>query len=121
MGAMLHKAVEAWDILKEKGISARIYNVSCPLEVDSEIVVDAAETNLIVSYEDHIVTTGIGCTLSQVIAAHKVTTGFIQIGVRQLGGSADADSLYRKHSLDTHSLVAAIVNHLRAKKTSTTA
>lgn len=119
MGAMLHKAVEAWNILKEKGISARIYNVSCPLEVDSEIIIDAAETDLIVSYEDHIVTTGLGCTLSQVIAAHKVTTNFIQIGIRQLGGSADADSLYKKYSLNVHSLTATIVDHLRAKKAPT--
>lgn len=119
MGALLHKAVEAWNILEEKGISARIYNVSCPLEVDSEIIIDAAETDLIVSYEDHIVTTGLGCTLSQVIAAHKVTTDFIQIGIRQLGGSADAESLYKKHSLDAKSLATTIVDHLRAKKTPT--
>jgi transketolase len=110
-GPMLHKSIEAWGILKEKGITARIYNVSCPLDVDSEIVGDAAETGLIVSYEDHIITTGLGCTLAQSIAANKIATDLIQIGIRYFGGSADAETLYRKNMLDARSLAAAIIDH----------
>lgn len=119
-GPMLHKSLEAWHMLRKKGITARIYNVSCPLDVDSEIVADAAETGLIVSYEDHIVATGLGCTLAQVIAANKITADLIQIGIRHFGGSADADALYKKNMLDADSLATVIVDHLQTQTTSST-
>jgi transketolase len=119
-GSMLHKSLEAWSMLREDGITARVYNVSCPLDVDSEIVADAAETGLIVSYEDHVVTTGLGCTLAQTIAANRITTDFIQIGIKQYGGSADADALYTENMLDARSVATVIVDHLQTQRTIST-
>jgi transketolase len=119
-GGMLYHALDTWNMLKDKGITARVYNVSCPLDIDSEIVVDAAETGLIVSYEDHVVTTGLGCTVAQIIAENRVAVDFLRMGVRQFGDSADADLLYKKYGLDAHSLATTIVKHLQSKKASFT-
>lgn len=119
-GPMLHNSLEVWRMLREKGITVRIYNVACPLDVDSEIVADAAETGLIVSYEDHIVTTGLGCTLAQIIAANRITTDFIQLGIKEFGGSADAEALYRENNLDARYLAAVIIDHLQTQTTSST-
>lgn len=108
LGSMLNQAIVAWGRLKEDGISARIYNISSPFEIDKEIIIEAAATNLIITYEDHIVTSGLGSIIAQIIAANNLNTDFTKIGIDQFGGSDKPDVLYKKYSLDADSLVKII-------------
>ncbi len=116
LGPMLNHALSAWDKLKEEGISVRIYNISSPLEVDKDVIIEAASTNLIISYEDHIVTSGLGSTIAQIIAEHNVNTDFIKIGIGQYGGSDRPDILYKKYGFDVNALVKLIKNSVKIKR-----
>ncbi|MEM2931011.1 MAG: transketolase C-terminal domain-containing protein, partial [Thermoproteota archaeon] len=37
MGSIAHKAVSAWERLRDKGVNVMVVNVSCPLEVDEKV------------------------------------------------------------------------------------
>jgi transketolase len=107
-GPMLNKAIQAWETLKAKGISARIYNISSPLGIEREIIAEAAATGLIITYEDHIIASGLGSIIGQVIAEDRLTTDFIKIGIEHFGGSDNEEVLYKEYSLDADALVRVI-------------
>ena len=111
-GPMLDNAIRAWGILKNKGISMRIYNISSPLSMDHDIVIEAATTKLVVTYEDHIVNSGLGSVIGQVIADNRLSCNFIKVGIERFGGSGSSDDLYKKNSLDSDSLVSKIESEL---------
>ncbi len=113
LGQMLDNAVSAWDKLKEDGISARIYNITSPFSIDKDVVIDAASTNFVITYEDHIVTSGLGSIIAQIIAENNINTNFVNVGLKQYGGSDEADVLFKKYSLDTDSLVKIIKENLK--------
>jgi transketolase len=118
MGSMVHMAVTAHEQLKKNGVHARIYNVTAPLHIAPGIVKKAAETALIVAYEDHIVTSGLGNSIAQIIAEHRLPAKLVNVGIRQYGGSDQPEVLYKKHGLDADSLVNTIINNLSAAKKS---
>lgn len=107
-GPMLNKAIQAWETLKAKGISVRIYNISSPLGIEREIIAEAAGTRLIITYEDHIIASGLGSIIGQVIAEDRLTTDFVKIGIEHFGGSDNEEVLYKEYSLDADSLVRVI-------------
>ncbi len=117
-GPMVQYALSAWDILREEGISFRIYNISSPLDIDKDIIIEAASTNLIITYEDHIITSGLGSTIAQIIAEHNVNTALVKIGITQYGGSDSPAVLYKKYDLDVDSLVRRIKESVKVKKLS---
>ncbi len=108
MGPMVHQAIKAYDTLSRIGKFIRIYNVSAPFAVDRSLVQEAAETSLIVTYEDHITHTGLGSIIAQIIAEHGITTKLIKLGINQYGGSDEPESLYRYYGIDADSLVRII-------------
>jgi transketolase len=105
---MLNKAIQAWETLEAKGISVRIYNISSPLGIEREIIAEAAGTRLIITYEDHIIASGLGSIIGQVIAEDRLTTDFVKIGIEHFGGSDNEEVLYKEYSLDADSLVRII-------------
>jgi transketolase len=107
-GPMLNNAIIAWEKLKEKGISMRIYNISSPLSLDRDIIIEAAATQFVVTYEDHIINSGLGSSIGQVIAENRLSTDFVKIGIEQYGDSGDSDALYKKYSLNSDALVKKI-------------
>lgn len=112
IGPTLHEALSAWDRLRQDGVTVRIYNVSSPFEINPEIVIEAAKTRLIVTHEDHVVTSGIGTIIGHIMAKHNIKNKFLNIGITQYGGSDRADVLYKKYKLDADSLVEVIKNNL---------
>jgi len=111
-GPMIHQAIEAYNILNKQGIKIKIYNVSTPFSVDKNSIKDAAKTGLIITYEDHIVHTGLGSIIAQIIAEENIKTKFVKIGIKQYGGSDEPESLYKKYELNTESLVEKIQKNL---------
>ncbi|MEM2585173.1 MAG: transketolase, partial [Thermoproteota archaeon] len=62
MGSLAYKAVKAHEMLKEKGYEVMVINVSCPIDLDAEVIEKAVRTGFVVSYEDHNLNTGLGCS-----------------------------------------------------------
>ncbi len=113
MGFMVHKAIEAYNILEKQGIKIKVYNLATPFAIDTNLIKEAAETGLIITYEDHIVHSGIGSIIAQIIAEQNIKTKFVKIGIDQYGGSDEPEPLYRKYSLNTEVVVARLLSHLR--------
>ena len=111
-GAMLHLAVNAAQNLSVKGISARVCNVTSPLHIDKSALRQAAETKLVVTYEDHIANSGLGCMIAQEVMREKIKINLLTMGINQYGASDNSDPLYRKQGLDPDALVRTIIDNL---------
>jgi transketolase len=111
-GTMLPMAIMAHDKLKATGISARIYNVSCPLAIDVRTIREAAKTKCIITYEDHVVDTGLGSIVAHILTREKLAVPIITVGINKYGASDNPELLYKKYGLDTDSLVETIAKNL---------
>lgn len=107
-GPMVSYALTAWERLNARGIHLRIYNVPSPLHIEKDILCEAAETKYIIAYEDHLVTTGLGSILADMLMEQRINSRLIKLGIGQFGGSDDADILYKKFQLDADALVRLV-------------
>jgi transketolase len=111
-GAMLPLAVRACEILGEKGVNAAIYNITAPLHIDPKTIREAAAAKFIITYEDHVVHSGLGSMVAQKIAREKINTRLIQMGIQEYGASDNPQELYRQYGLDPESLARTIKKNL---------
>jgi transketolase len=116
-GTMLPVVLNAWSKLREDGISAAVYNVSCPLHIDKDILAKAASTKLIVTCEDHVASTGLGSTVANSIVRNRLQVPVAEIGIDQYGSSDEHDMLYSKYGLDADALVRTVKDHMQSVKT----
>lgn len=112
IGPLVHEAMKAHDILKQKGISIGVINMCTVKPLDKELVLKAAKTGLIVTAEDHNVETGLGSLVASVLAESGETPKFKKLGVKKYGGSGAPSDLYSMQGLDAES-IAAVVMELR--------
>lgn len=113
-GTMVHKAVAVADRLKEEGICVRVINVSEPLNVSQEWVMEAAGTGIVITYEDHNVRTGLGSIIAGKLAG-KALCQFRQMGLQGHGGSASPDMLYERAGLSEDNLYNELTLMLQKK------
>jgi len=113
-GSMVHEAVRAWNLLKARGKTIRIYNVCSPLHLDKEIIMEAAETGCIITYEDHAIQSGLGSIVADIIAENRLAIKFKKMGIKQYGDSAPASVLYKKAGIDAQSLTGVVMDLINA-------
>jgi transketolase len=111
-GAMLHLAIMASEKLGAAGISTRVYNIASPLHIDVDTLREAADTKLVVAYEDHIKGSGLGSIVAQAAANEKIRMNLLTLGICQYGESDSAEVLYKKHGLDTDTVVRTIIDRM---------
>ncbi len=99
-GLMVAEALIAHDILKEKGINARIINMSTIKPLDNAAVLKAAkETGVIITAEEHSVIGGLGSAVSEYLSENHPTK-VVKIGVNdEFGYSGPANDLLDKFGL----------------------
>ena len=69
-GEMVKPALEAAEILKEKGISATVLDMYCVMPLDEEAVIEAAKSaKAVITAEEHAPFGGLGSMVSQVVSA----------------------------------------------------
>lgn len=108
MGAIVPHALKASEVLKEQGMSIGVINMSCPLEIDEEVMAEVIKTGLILTAEDHHIDTGLGATVSMYLLGKKYTGRFIRRGVTGYGSSGVPEYLFKKEGLDSESLADVI-------------
>ncbi len=108
MGAMVHHALNAAQLLAADRIQAAVYAVSSPLAIDPALVRQACQTGVLVAYEDHHAQTGLAAVLARIIAESGLTVKFKGLGITQYGASADPDDLLQKYGLDAASLAQTV-------------
>ncbi len=104
-GNMVPYALKASEILKKSGLSISVLNISFPLKLDEQKIKEAADTGVIVIYEDHNQNTGLGNIIASYLMEKGLHCRFIKMGVKKIGYSASPEYNYKKQNLDTQSLV----------------
>jgi transketolase len=105
-GAMTYQALQAAQVLKGRGVLARLLHMPTIKPLDTQEVLRAArETGVIVTCEEHSVVGGLGGAVAEVIATHG---GAIQarIGVTDtFAESGETADLYQKYGLGVDRIV----------------
>ena len=108
-GLMVGEALLAYEVLKEKGINARIINMPTIKPIDREIILKAAkETGKIVTVEEHSVIGGLGSAVCDVVCS-ECPVPVYKIGVNdEFGCSGPAVELLKRFGLSTENIVNTV-------------
>ncbi len=111
-GPIVQHALKAHDELAARhGIEAAVLNFASIKPFDSEAVVEAAQTGLIVTAEDHHVDTGLGARVASVIAEKGIRCGFVRLGATQYGLSGKPEELYALAGINWEGMVKAVLQN----------
>jgi len=115
-GPLLRQCMEAVDLLRSVGVSARLVNVHTVKPLDREAVVRSAqETGAIVTVEEHQVQGGFGSAVAEVVVQDApVPMRFIGIQDR-FGESGTPGELFAAFGLTAEDVARAAEEVLRAK------
>ncbi len=109
-GHLVWKAIEAYYILKEKGIDAEIINIHTIKPLDSESVLRSVQkTGCAVSAEEHNRIGGLGDSIAQELTRHYPAPLEMVAVNDSFGESGTPDQLMTKYGLDTADIVNAAI------------
>ncbi|MCQ2440446.1 MAG: transketolase family protein [Clostridia bacterium] len=116
-GLMVNEALQAYDILKEQGINARIINMATIKPIDKDIILEAAkQTGAIVTAEEHSVIGGLGSAVSEVIC-ENYPVPVVKLGVYDVfGHSGPAVKLLDEFGLRAVNIVEKAKQAIALKK-----
>ncbi|MBQ2941194.1 MAG: transketolase family protein [Clostridia bacterium] len=115
-GLMATASLEASELLKAEGISARVINMASIKPIDEEIIVKASkETGAIVTVEDHSVIGGLGTAVADVLA-EKAPAILRKIGVQdKFGRSGKPAELLKVYGMTAEDIAAAAKDAINNK------
>lgn len=116
-GLLVKEALEAYELLREEGISARIINMHTIKPLDNDIVLKAAkETGAIVTAEEHSVIGGLGSAVSALLS-EECPTPVVKLGVNDtFGYSGPAAKLLDQFGLRAVNIVEKAKKAISMKK-----
>lgn len=116
-GIMVAEALKAHDLLKEKGIKARVYDLYTLKPIDQETIISAAtETGAIVTAENHNIINGMGSAVAEVLVENRPVP-MERIGVQDLFGEVGSvDYLRERFELTANDIVKKVEKVLKRKK-----
>ncbi|PKM72222.1 MAG: transketolase [Firmicutes bacterium HGW-Firmicutes-16] len=117
-GLLVHKAMEAAEILKDKGVSVRVVDMYSIKPIDKELILKcAAETGAIVTAEEHNIFGGLGGAVSEVLAWGGASAPTEFVGIQDtFTESAPYSQLLAKYGVDANGVIAGIEKVLARKK-----
>ena len=113
-GLMVSEALEAAKLLEEKGVKARVVNVSTIKPLDTETVLKAAkECKFIVTSEEHSVIGGLGSAVSEYLSeVHPAKV--VKHGIQDIfGQSADGETMLTNYGLRAKDIAETVLNNLK--------
>ncbi len=112
-GLMVYEALEAANTLKSLGISASVIDMFSIKPIDKEAIIKAANTNGIITIEEHNIYGGLGSAVAEVLCENKPVR-LKRIGVEdKFGESGEADELLDKYGLKARHIVERIKEFLK--------
>ena len=116
-GYMVHKALEAREMLGSEGVKARIVDIHTIKPLDKDIIIKAAkETGAIVTAEEHNIYGGLGSAVAEVVVEnHPVPVKIL--GIRDsFGKSGKPDKLVEMYGLTSRDIAETAKQALKMKK-----
>lgn len=116
-GIMVTTALEAAEMLAQKGISARVLNVSTIKPLNAEQVAKAAaETGAVVTCEEHNIIGGLGSAVAEVLGEY-CPVPLERVGVKDVfGQSGKPAELIKQYGLTAEDVAAAAERALARKQ-----
>ncbi|MCY7350731.1 MAG: transketolase family protein [Cytophagaceae bacterium] len=116
-GHLVWPAIQAGEMLAEKGINAEIINIHTIKPLDQEaILASVGKTGCAVSAEEHQLNGGLGDSIAQVLVRNLLAP-LEMVGVQDtFGESATPDQLMEKYGLTPAHIVAAAERAIARKK-----
>lgn len=107
-GHLVWKAIQAGEILAQKGISAEIINIHTIKPLDTEAILKSVQkTRCVVTAEEHQMNGGLGDSVAQLLS-RNLPTPIEMVAVNDsFGESGKPEELLVKYHLDTPDVVAA--------------
>jgi len=115
-GHLVWKALEAAEILEEKGISAEVINIHTIKPLDEEAVLKSvAKTKAVVTAEEHMMNGGLGDSIAQLLSRkNPAPIEFVAVDDK-FGESGTPAQLMTKYGLDTPNIVDAVETVIKRK------
>jgi transketolase len=115
-GHLVWKAIEAGEILEQKGISVEIINIHTIKPLDEEAILSSVKkTNAVVTAEEHLMNGGLGDSVAQLLG-RKLPTPLEMVAVDDtFGESGKPEDLLKKYGIDTDNVVEAVESVLKRK------
>ena len=117
-GIMVHKALEAAEIMAQRGISVRVVDMYSVKPIDRELILSCArETGAMVTAEEHNIYGGLGGAVAEVLAWGGCAAPTEFVGVCDtFTESGKYPLLLKKYGLDADGVVRGIERALSRKK-----
>ena len=117
-GIMVHKALEAAEIMAQRGVSVRVVDMYSIKPIDRELIIKCAqETGAVVTAEEHNIIGGLGGAVAEVLAYAGCGAPTEFVGVRDtFTESGKYGDLLAKYGLDANGVVSGIEKVLARKK-----
>jgi transketolase len=107
-GHLVWKAIQAGEMLAEKGISAEIINIHTIKPLDAEAVLNSArKTRCVVTAEEHQINGGLGDSIAQLLVRNMPLPVEMVAVMDSFGESGKPEELLTKYHLDAPDVVAA--------------
>lgn len=105
-GALIAEAVNAAEILKQKGIGAEVVNIHTIKPIDKKAIIDSVKkTGKVITCEDHNIIGGLGTAIEEVLS-ESYPCFVTKIGVNDVfGESGKPEELYKLYGLTAENIV----------------
>ena len=115
-GYMVHKALEASESLKAKGIQARVVNIHTIKPIDKELLISCAkETGAIVTVEEHNIYGGLGSAVAEVLSGSQPVP-IEAVGIQDtFTESGDYELLLKKYGLSAENIISKVEKVIKRK------
>ena len=116
-GIMVARAIEAAELLKEDGISARVVNIHTWKPIDKDAIITCAkETGAIVTCENHNVCNGLGSAVAEVVCQNSPVPMRL-VGVKDEFGQVGKNAyLSEQYHITTQDIVEAAREVVKSKQ-----
>ncbi|MDB5156066.1 MAG: transketolase [Mucilaginibacter sp.] len=81
-GLLFEQALIATDLLKKEGLSVGLVNMRSLKPVDEQAILQAAESKLVVTIEDHFLTGGLYSIIAEVLLEHQKTANVLPFALK---------------------------------------
>lgn len=117
-GIMVHKAIEAAELMEAKGVSVRVVDMYSIKPIDRELIIKCArETGAIVTAEEHNIYGGLGGAVAEVLAWAGCGAPTEFVGLQDtFTESGKYSDLLAKYGVDANGVVSGIEKALARKK-----
>ena len=112
-GSMVSPALIAGKQLSEKGIHAAVYDVHTIKPFDVDTVVENKDKKLIVSVEEHCVTSGLGSSVAEALSTQTSHGKLLRLGTGDhYKAAGDYDYMLQIHGLTPDGITSSILNEI---------